>query len=156
NVTFIGCVADGGVSAASAAYGFQMRGRNCSIIGCSVLQAVGRGIMLFGPVSGGATIAGNMIANVKAQPGGTLGAGIHLAGPETPGPMATSNHTITSNVIKNCDGSAITNGGLNSDIIITGNIIENTNQVVAGAAIQLSDAVRVLVTQNNINGTGQN
>jgi hypothetical protein len=156
NVTFIGCVADGGVSAASTAYGFQMRGRNCSIIGCSVLQAVGRGIMLFGPVSSGATIAGNMIANVKAQPGGTLGTGIHLAGPETPGSIATSNHTITGNVIKNCDGSAITNGGLNSDIIITGNIIENTNQVVAGAAIQLSDAARVLITQNNINGTGQN
>jgi Right handed beta helix region/Pectinesterase len=156
NVTFIGCVADGGVSAASTAYGFQMRGRNCSIIGCSVLQALGRGIMLFGPVSSGATIAGNMIANVRAQPGGTLGTGIYLAGPETPGSIATSNHTITGNVIKNCDGSAVTNGGLNSDIIITGNIIENTNQVVAGAAIQLSDAARVLITQNNINGTGQN
>jgi Right handed beta helix region/Pectinesterase len=156
NVTFIGCVADGGVSAASTAYGFQMRGRNCSIIGCSVLQAVGRGIMLFGPVSSGATITGNMIANVKAQTGGTLGAGIHLAGPETPGLSATSNHTITGNVIKNCDGSAITNGGLNSDIVITGNIIENTNQLVAGAAIQLSDATRVLIAENNINGTNQN
>jgi Right handed beta helix region len=156
NVSFIGCVADGGVSAASTAYGFQMRGRNCSIIGCSVLQAVGRGIMLFGPVSSGATITGNMIANVKAQPGGTLGVGIYLAGPETPGSIATSNHTITSNVIKSCDGSAITNGGLNSDIIITGNMIENTNQVVAGAAIQLSDATRVLITQNNINGAGPN
>jgi hypothetical protein len=156
NVTFIGCVADGGVSPTSTAYGFQMRGRNCSIIGCSVLQAVGRGIMLFGPVSSGATIAGNMIANVKAQPGGTLGVGIHLAGPETPGSIATSNHTIIGNVIKNCDGSAIANGGLNSDILITGNIIENTNQVVAGAAIQLSDAARVLITQNNINGTRQN
>jgi hypothetical protein len=156
NVTFIGCVADGGVSAAATAYGFQMRGRNCSIIGCSVLQAVGRGIMLFGPVSSGATIAGNMIANVTAQPGGTLGAGIHLAGPETPGSMATSNHTITGNVIKNCDGSAITNGGLNSDIVISGNVIENTNSVVPGAAIPLADATRVLITGNNIGGTGQN
>jgi Right handed beta helix region/Pectinesterase len=156
NVTFIGCVADGGVSAASTAYGFQMRGRNCSIIGCSVLQPVGRGIMLFGPVSSGASIAGNMIANVKAQPGGTLGVGIYLAGPETPGSSATSNHTITGNVIKNCDGSAIRNGGLNTDIIITDNIIENTNQVVTGAAIQLSDAARILITQNNISGTGQN
>ena len=81
NVTFIGCVADGGVSTASTAYGFQMRARNCSIIGCSVLQAVGRGIMLFGPVSSGAAIIGNMIANVRAQVGGTLGVGIHLAGP---------------------------------------------------------------------------
>jgi hypothetical protein len=35
-------------------------------------------------------------------------------------------------------------------------IIENTNQVVTGAAIQLSDAARILITQNNISGTGQN
>jgi hypothetical protein len=156
NVTFIGCVADGGISTASMAYGFQMRGRNCSIIGCSVLQAVGRGIMLFGPVSSGATIVGNMIANVKAQPGGTLGAGIHLAGPETSGSVATSHHTITGNVIKNCDGSAITNGGLNSDIVISGNVIENTNSVVPEAAIRLGGAVRVSVAGNNINGTGLN
>jgi Right handed beta helix region len=76
NITFIGCVAGGGVPAVSEAIGFQMRGRNCAIIGCSVLQAVGRGIMLFGPVSSGATIVGNMIANVRASAGGTLGAGI--------------------------------------------------------------------------------
>jgi hypothetical protein len=156
NITFVGCVADGGVSTSSEAYGFQMRGRNCSIIGCSVLQAVGRGIMLFGPVSSGATIVGNMIANVKALADGTLGAGVHLAGPETPGSMATSNHTIMGNVIKNCEGSAITNGGLNSDIVISGNAIENTNSVVPGAAIQLSGATRILVTGNNINGAGAN
>jgi hypothetical protein len=156
NITFVGCVADGGVPASSEAYGFQMRGRNCSIIGCSVLQAVGRGIMLFGPVSSGATVLGNMIANVKARADGTLGAGIHLAGPETKGSVATSKHTIMGNVIKNCEGSAITNGGLNSDIVISGNVIENTNSVVAGAAIQLSDAARILVTGNNINGTGPN
>jgi parallel beta helix pectate lyase-like protein len=153
NITFIGCVADGGVPAISEAIGFQMRGRNCSIIGCSVLQAIGRGIMLFGPVSSGATIVGNMIANVRASAGGTLGAGIHLAGPEKMGSVPTSNHTITGNVIKNCDGSAIANGGLNSDIVISGNVIENTNSVVPGAAIQLSDAARVLITGNNINGT---
>jgi hypothetical protein len=156
NITFVGCVADGGVSTSSEAYGFQMRGRNCSIIGCSVLQAVGRGIMLFGPVSSGATIVGNIIANVKARADGTLGAGVHLAGPEKPGSVATSKHTITGNVIKNCEGSAITNGGLNSDIVISGNVIENTNSVVPGAAIQLSGATRVLVTGNNINGTGGN
>src|SRR6516165_3141553 len=159
NVTFIGCVADGGVPAApatSGAYGFQMRGRNCSIVGCSVLQAVGRGIMIFGPVSSGATIVGNMIANVKALADGTLGAGVHLAGPETPGSMATSNHTIMGNVIKNCEGSAITNGGLNSGIVISGNAIENTNSVGPGAAIQLSGATRILVTGNNINGAGAN
>jgi hypothetical protein len=156
NVTFIGCVADGGVSAASTAYGFQMRARNCSIIGCSVLQAIGRGVMLFGPVSGGATIVGNMIANVKADAASNLGTGIHLAGPVTADSIGTSNHTISGNVIKNCDGSAITNGGPNSDIVISGNVIENTNQVVSGAAIRLSNAARVLITGNNINGTGGN
>ena len=156
NITFVGCVADGGVSTSSEAYGFQMRGRNCSIIGCSVLQAVGRGIMLFGPVSSGATVVGNMIANVKARTDDTLGAGLHLAGPETPGSVATSKHTIMGNVIKHCEGSAITNGGLNSDIVISGNVIEDTNSVVPGAAIQLSGATRVLVTGNNINGTGPN
>src|SRR5260221_6713846 len=156
NVTFIGCVADGGVSGASTGYGFQMRGRNCAIIGWSVLQAVGRGMMLFGPISAGANIVGNMITNVRAGVGGTLGAGIHIAGPQTSGSVATSNHTIMGNVIKNCDGSAITNGGMNSDIVVSGNIVENTNSVVPGAAIQLTDAVRVLITGNNISGTGQN
>ncbi|HTD55863.1 MAG TPA: hypothetical protein VK670_10810, partial [Silvibacterium sp.] len=156
NITFTGCVAIGGAPASTEVLGFQMRGRNCSIIGCSVLQAVGRGMMLFGPISSGATVVGNMIANVKAATDGTLGAGLHLAGPETPGSAATSNHTIMGNVIKSCDGSAITNGGLNSDIVISGNVIEDTNSVVPGAAIQLSDAARVLVTGNNINGTGAN
>jgi len=119
NVTFVGCVAIGGVPAISEAYGFQMRGRNCSIIGCTVLQAIGRGIMLFGPVSSGASIVGNMVANVKAI-GSTSGTGIYFAGPETLGEPATSNHTVTGNVIKNCEGSAIANGGLNSDIVISG------------------------------------
>jgi len=149
NVTFVGCVAIGGVPAISEAYGFQMRGRNCSIIGCTVLQAIGRGIMLFGPVSSGASIVGNMIANVKAIKS-TSGAGIYFAGPETPGAPATSNHTVTGNVIKNCEGSAIANGGLNSDIVISGNVIEDTNSVVPGAAIQLTDAKRILITGNNI------
>jgi hypothetical protein len=156
NITFTGCVAIGGVPASTEVLGFQMRGRNCSIVGCSVLQAVGRGMMLFGPVSSGATIVGNMIANVKATIDSTLGAGLHLAGPETAGSAATSNHTIVGNVIKSCEGSAITNGGLNSDIVISGNVIEDTNSVVPGAAIQLSDATRVLVTGNNINGTAAN
>jgi hypothetical protein len=111
--------------------------------------------MLFGPVSSGASIIGNMVANVKAI-GGTDGTGIYLAGPETSGAPATSNHTITGNVIKNCDGSAIGNGGLNSDIVISGNIIQNTNSVVPGAAIQLTDAERVLITGNNISETAQN
>jgi hypothetical protein len=59
-------------------------------------------------------------------------------------------------VIKNCDGSAIANGGLNSDIVISGNIIQNTNSVVPGAAIQLTDAERILITGNNISGNAPN
>ena len=155
NATFVGCVAIGGVPAITEAYGFQMRGRNCSIIGCTVLQAIGRGIMLFGPVSSGASIIGNMVANVKSI-GSEFGTGIYFAGPETPGEPATSNHTITGNVIKNCDGSAIANGGQNTDIVISGNIIQNTNSVVSGAAIQLTDAKRILITGNNISETPEN
>ena len=155
NVTFVGCVAIGGVPAITEAYGFQMRGRNCSIIGCTVLQPIGRGIMLFGPVSSGASIVGNMVANVKAI-GSTSGTGIYFAGPETLGEPATSNHTVTGNVIKNCEGSAIANGGLNTDIVISGNIIENTNSVVPGAAIQLTDAERILITGNNFSETVPN
>ena len=152
NVTFIGCVADGGVPAApatSGAYGFQMRGRNCSIIGCSVLQVVGRGIMIFGPVSSGAVITGNMIANVTAIVGNKAGTGIYFDS------AGTSNHAITGNVIKNCAGSAVANGGSNNDIVITGNIIENVNSVVSGAAIQLTNAGRVLISGNNIGASPQ-
>src|SRR5262249_899052 len=137
NVTFIGCVADGGLPAppaTSGVYGFQMRGCNCSVIGCSVLQAVGRGIMLFGPVSSGAVLTGNMIANVTALPGNTAGIGIYF---DTAG---ASNHSVTGNVIKNCDGAAIANGGSNNDIVITGNTIANVNSCVPGAAIQLTNA----------------
>ena len=161
NVTFVGCVAIGGVPAISEVYGFQMRGRNCSIIGCTVLQAIGRGIMLFGPVSSGASIVGNMIANVKAI-GSEFGTGIYFDAPEPSDPPGTSegpgtsNHTVTGNVIKNCDGSAIANGGQNSDIVISGNIIQNTNSAVPGAAIQLTDAERILITGNNISETSEN
>jgi hypothetical protein len=155
NVSFVGCVAIGGIPAVSEVYGFQMRGRNCSIIGCSVLQAIGRGIMLFGPVSSGASIVGNMIANVKAI-GSEFGTGIYFDAAGSSDPTATSNHTLTGNVIKNCDGSAISNGGLNSDIVISGNIIQNTNSVVPGAAIELTDAVRILITGNNISGNAPN
>ena len=143
NVTFIGCVADGGVPAATGAYGFQMRARNCSIVGCSVLGAIGRGIMIFGPVSSGAVVSGNMIAGVKAI-GSTAGTGVYFDA------AGTSNHSITGNVIKQCDGAAIDNGGSNDDIVISGNVIEDVNLVVPGAPIQLRDASRVLVSGNNI------
>ncbi|MGA7410067.1 MAG: right-handed parallel beta-helix repeat-containing protein [Bryobacteraceae bacterium] len=147
NVTFIGCVADGGIPASptdSGAYGFQARARNCSIIGCSVLQAIGRGIMIFGPVSGGAVLSGNMIANVKAIPGNKAGTGIYFDS------AGTSNHSITGNVIKNCEGSGIANGGSNHDLVITGNVIQNSNTIVPGAAIELTNAARVLISGNNI------
>jgi len=152
NVTFIGCVADGGVPAVpatSGAFGFQMRGRNCSIVGCSVLQSIGRGIMIFGPVSSGAVITGNMIANVKAIAGNTAGTGIYFDS------AGTSNHSITGNIIKNCEGSAIANGGSNNDIVISGNSIDHVNSVVPGAAIQLTNAARVLISNNNISANPQ-
>jgi hypothetical protein len=152
NVTFIGCVTDGGVPAlptTSGAYGFQMRARNCSIIGCSVLQAVGRGIMIFGPVSNGAVISGNMIANVKAIPGKKAGTGIYFDS------AGTSNHSVTGNIIKNCEGSAIEGAGLNDDIVIQGNVIENVNFVVPGAAILMRDAARILISGNNVAPNGQ-
>jgi hypothetical protein len=87
NVTFIGCVADGGIPAppgTGGAIGFQMRARNGAIIGCSVLQAIGRGIMIFGPVSSGAVISSNMIANVKALPGKKAGTGLFFDSAGTP------------------------------------------------------------------------
>jgi len=153
NVTFSGCVAVGGVPvggfpATNVVVGFQMRGRNCTIVGCSVLQAVGKGIMIFGPASSGAVISGNMIANVQAV-GGKQGWGIYFDS------QGTSNHAVTGNVIKNCAGPAIGNGGGNNDVVIQGNVIQNVNSVVAGAAIQLSDAARILISGNNIAEQGQ-
>ena len=151
NVTFIGCVADGGIPAlpaTSEAYGFQMRARNCSIIGCSVLQALGRGIMIFGPVSSGAVISGNMIANVKAVPTNKNGTGIYFDS------AGTSNHSVTGNVIKNCEGSAIEGARSNNDIVIQGNVIQSVNSVVHGAAIRLKDAVRILISGNNVAPSG--
>ena len=93
NVTYIGCVAIGGKPAAQEVVGFQMRGANSSIIGCSVLKAIGKGILIFHAGSNGATITGNMIAGVKSVTG-TLGTGIHLDS------SGTSRHAITGNVIK--------------------------------------------------------
>jgi hypothetical protein len=64
--------------------------------------------------------------------------------------------TITGNVIKKCEGSAIGNGGLNNDIVISGNVIENTNSVVSAAAIQLTNAARILITGKTITETALN
>jgi hypothetical protein len=153
NVTFTGCVAIGGIPvggfpAKNVVLGFQMRGRNGSIVGCSVLDAIGKGIMIFGPVSSGAVVSGNMIANVRAV-GNKEGYGIYFDS------AGTSQHAITGNVIKSCDGSAVANGGANTHIVIQGNVIENVNSVVAGAAIQLADAAHVLISANEIGARAQ-
>jgi hypothetical protein len=103
--------------------------------------------MIFGPVSNGAVISGNLIANVRAI-GSAAGAGIYFA-------HGSSNHSVTGNVVKNCDGSAIASGGSNNDIVILGNTIADVNLVVAGAAIELSDATRMLISGNNIGVGGQ-
>jgi len=159
NVTFTGCAAIGGVPgdgfpATNAVVGFQMRGRNSSIVGCSVLQAIGKGIMIFGPVSSGAVISGNMIANVKAI-GQKQGNGIFFDS------QGTSAHSVIGNVIKNCEGSAVRNGGsvtsagTNNDLVIQGNVIENVNSAIAGAAIQLEGSARVLISGNSIGASAQ-
>lgn len=153
NVTFTGCAAIGGVPVGgfpvtNVVVGFQMRGRNCSIVGCSVLQTIGKGIMIFGPVSSGAVITGNMIANVKAI-GNTEGVGIFFDS------AGTSQHSVTGNVIKNCEGSAVEGIKSNNEILLSGNVIENVNSVVPGAAIKLSNASRILIVGNNITASVQ-
>jgi hypothetical protein len=151
NVSYVGCVAIGGVPALQEVVGFQMRGANSSIIGCSVLQAIGKGILIFeGRPNGGfhtgsdgATIAGNMIAGVKSV-AGTLGIGIELDS------SGTSHHTITGNMIKQCEGSAIVGEGENNDIVVSGNVIDGTNSAVPDASIVFHSAERVMITGNKI------
>ena len=150
NVTFIGCGAIGGIPANDVVVGFQMRARNSAIIGCSVLQAVGKGIMIFGTVSSGSTITGNMVSNVAAI-AGTEGVGIYLDA------NGTSGHVITGNTIKHCQGSGIVGAGANNDIVVSGNVITDSNAVVPGASISFTNATRVVVTGNKImnNATGR-
>src|SRR6516162_8762760 len=134
-----------------------MRGANSSIIGCSVLQAIGKGMLIFegrgNPQfhagSDGATITGNMITGVKSVMG-TLGIGIHLDS------SGTSRHTITGNVIKQCEGSAIRGEGGNNDVVVNGNVMDGTNLVVPDASIVFHGAERVTITGNQIlnNQTG--
>jgi hypothetical protein len=161
NVSYVGCVAIGGLpdplAASQEVVGFQMRGANSSIVGCSVLQAIGKGILIFegkgNPQfhtgSDGATITGNLIAGVKSI-GETLGIGIHLDS------SGTSRHVITGNVIKQCDGSAIRGEGGNHDVVVSGNTIDGTNAVVQDASIVFQSAERVTITGNKIlnNRTG--
>ncbi len=151
NVSYLGCVAIGGVPAVEEVVGFQMRGANSSIVGCSVLQAIGKGILIFqgrgNPQfhagSHGATITGNMIAGVKSVVG-TLGIGIHLDS------SGTSRHTITGNVIKQCEGSAIVGEGGNNDVVVSGNVIDDTNAAVPDASIVFHNADRVTIAGNKI------
>jgi hypothetical protein len=149
NVSFVGCVAIGGVPAAQEVVGFQMRGANSSIVGCSVLQAIGKGILMFHTGSSGATITGNMIAGVQSV-AGTLGIGIHMDS------SGSSGHTISGNVIKQCEGSAIRGEAGNNDVLISGNVIDGTNLVVPDASIVFHGAERVTITGNKIlnNQTG--
>ena len=143
NVSYVGCVAIGGKPAAQEVVGFQMRGTNSSIIGCSVLQAIGKGILIFHAGSGGATITGNMIAGVKSV-AGALGVGIHLDS------SGTSRHTIAGNVVKQCEGSAIVGEGGNNDVVVSGNVVDGTNLVVANASIVFHSAERITIIGNKI------
>jgi hypothetical protein len=154
NVTFVGCAAIGGVGvptgpSAGEAYGFQLRARNCSIVGCSILQPAGRGISVIGPGASGASIVGNMIANVTPI-ANIPGTGIYFT--SSPGDAAetSSHHAISGNIIKNCAGPAIANGVPVHDIVIADNVIESANSSGAGAALQLADATGILITGNRI------
>jgi hypothetical protein len=159
NVAFIGCVAIGGIGAATGAsareaYGFQLRARNCSIVGCSVLQPAGRGISVLGPGAAGASIVGNLIANVTPIPG-EPGVGIFFTATKSDLVKETSHHVISGNVIKNCGGSAIANSVPVHDLTIVGNVIENANSSGVAAAVQLTNASRILLTGNRIESAGQ-
>jgi hypothetical protein len=160
NVSFVGCVAIGGVPADQVVVGFQMRGANGSIVGCSVLRAIGKGIMIFEGTglpqnregSDGAVITGNMIANVQSV-AGTEGVGIYFDS------SGSSRHAVIGNVIKQCEGSAIqgvsrTSGGVvvsaSNDVVISGNVIDGTNLKVPGASISFTDAQRITITGNKI------
>jgi hypothetical protein len=155
NVSYVGCVAIGGVPAPPPAgqevVGFQMRGANSSIVGCSVLQAIGKGILIFEGIgnpqnhagSDGAVITGNLIAGVQSV-AGALGIGIHLDS------SGTSRHTITGNVIKQCEGSAIRGEGANNDVVVSGNVIDGTNLVVPDASVVFHSAERITITGNKI------
>jgi Right handed beta helix region len=149
NVSYVGCVAIGGVPADQEVIGFQMRGANSSIAGCSVLRAVGKGILMFHAGSSGATITGNLIAGVRSL-AGAAGIGIHLDS------SGSSRHAITGNVIKQCEGSAIRGEGGNNDVVVSGNVIDGTNLVAPDASIVFHSAERVIVTGNKIlnNQTG--
>jgi hypothetical protein len=157
NVSYVGCLAVGGVPAMQEVVGFQMRGANSSIVGCSVLQAIGKGIMIFEgrgdprfhTGSDGATITGNMIVGVKSVMG-AAGIGIHLDS------SGTSRHTIAGNVINQCEGSAIVGEGGNNDVMVSGNVIDGTNVGVPDASIVFHSAERVTITGNKIlnNQTG--
>jgi hypothetical protein len=167
NVSFVGCVAIGGVPAAQIdptlfpnekeVVGFQMRGANGSIVGCTVLQAIGKGIMIFEGHDGtqpchagsdGATITGNMIAGVKSVSDSsgatTLGVGIYLDS------SGTARHTISGNAIKQCEGSAIVGSGDNHDVVVSGNVIDGTNLAVPGASITFHNAERITLSGNKI------
>jgi hypothetical protein len=149
NVSYVGCMAIGGVPAAQEVVGFQMRGANSSIVGCSVLEAIGKGILMFHAGSSGATITGNLIAGVRSV-AGSLGIGIHLDS------SGSSRHIITGNVIKQCEGPAIRGEGGNNDIVVSGNVMDGTNLVVPDASIVFHGAERVTITGNQIlnNQTG--
>jgi Periplasmic copper-binding protein (NosD) len=116
-----------------------------------VLQAIGKGIMIFEGKgnakdhagSDGATITGNMITGVKSV-AGTLGVGIHLDS------SGTSNHLITGNIIKQCEGSAILGEGGNNDVVVNANVIDGTNLSVAGASISFHSADRIQLPENKI------
>src|SRR5215467_10832655 len=119
NVSYIGCVAIGGKPAAQEVIGFQMRGANSSIIGCSVLQAIGKGILIFHAGSNGATITGNTIAgNVIKQCEGSA-----IVGEGRNDDVVVSGNVIDGTNLVTSDASIVFHGA--QRVTIIGNKIMN-------------------------------
>ena len=111
NVSYVGCVAIGGVPAAQEVVGFQMRGANSSIIGCSVLQAIGKGILI------DVVVSGNVIDGTNATvPDASIV--FHSA----------ERVTITGNkILNNQTGSPIGMKGNSANWLIAGNFFAQNN-----------------------------
>jgi hypothetical protein len=149
NIVFEGCSAIGGVEFSGSGtlpiVGIQIRGRNNSVIGCTVDKVKGRGIMVFGPTSNNTMIVGNYVNNILSV-SWTHGIGIYFDN------SGTSNNLIASNTIANCDSGAITIASPNNNTIVNGNIMMNNNRVIQGSPIYLKGGKNWAITNNLISG----
>lgn len=148
-VVFDNCISIGGNPYAgnAGAYGFQTRGEGVSIQGGLVLNAIGRGVQVFGTTgsvkSHGTSIDGLRIRHVH-QYNGANGIGIYL---DSSGPDKVK---IANNMIFGTAGRGISAGGGSDDLEIINNTITDCNAVSSGPAISLSNALRPEIKHNKI------